>query len=109
MRRKHHFWYSVNVDGYQVQLCIQPSRQAPHVSWDSPRKWDPAHPMRVIAKRVYRNGVELDPAEFKDLCAEACRRANVPVSPGGAPSLRPAFSRQLRLGLGHTPELGGAA
>jgi hypothetical protein len=52
--------------------------------------------MRVIGTRLYLDGVELDPAEFKDLCAEARRRANLP---GGVPSLRPAFSRQLRLRL----------
>lgn len=108
-RRKDHFWFSVSVNGYLVQLCIQPSRQAPHVAMDSPQYWDPPRPMRVIGKRVYLDGVELDPAEFKDLCAEACRRANVPSSPGGHPSVRPAFSWQLQLGLDRTPQLGGTA
>ena len=90
----------VAIEGYQVQFFIQPGRGAPHVAMDSPRYWDPPRPMRVIGTRVLRDGVELDPAEHKDLCAEARKRANIPASPGGGSSLRPAFSRQMRLELG---------
>jgi hypothetical protein len=96
MHARHPFWYPMAIDGYLVQFLIQPGRGAPHVAMDSPRYWDPPRPMQVIGTRLYLDGVELDPAEYKDLCAEARKRANVP---GGGPSLRPAFSRQLRLRL----------
>jgi hypothetical protein len=94
--RRSPAWYLLWIGDYKVELLIQPGRDSPHVSYDSPRRWDPPRPIRVIGQRVYMDGVELDPAEFKDLCAEARERANLP---GGRPSARPAFPRQLRLRL----------
>lgn len=91
------FWYPVKIAGFAVELLIQPGRQAPHVSYDNPRKWDPARAPRVIEQRVSHDGVQLDPAEFRRVVALACERANVP---GGRPSVRPAFSRQLPLRFG---------
>ncbi|HXK36969.1 MAG TPA: hypothetical protein VJ553_05310 [Candidatus Paceibacterota bacterium] len=101
MHARHPFWYPVCIEGYQVQFLIQPGRGSPHVAMDSPRYWDPPRPMQVIGTRLYLDGVELDPAEFKDLCAEARRRANVPGGTTGR-SRSASFSRQLQLGLsGH--------
>ncbi len=92
------FWYPIKIAGFQVELLIQPGRQAAHVSYDSRRKWDLGRQIRVIEQRVSHDGVQLDPAEFRRVVALACERANVPV-PGG---VRPAFSRQLPLPLsGH--------
>jgi hypothetical protein len=93
---KSPFWYPVKIAGFKVELRIQPGRQAPHVAADSPRYWEGARPVRVIETRVSHGGVELDPAGFRDLLSLARERANLP---GGRPSARPAFSRQLRLGL----------
>jgi len=96
LRARRPFWYPVMVNGYRVSLLIRPGRQAAHVSYDSPQKWDPPRPIRVIDQRVSTaGGVELDPAEFRDLLAEARRRANLPGGAAGRP--RPASSRQLRL------------
>ncbi len=93
------FWYPVTVAGFKVELLIQPGRRPPHVSYDSPRKWDLGRQIRVIERRVSHDGVQLDPAEFRRVVALACERANV-SAPGGA--VRPASSRQLRLPLsGH--------
>ncbi len=99
LHSKHPFWYTMAIDGYLVQFFIQPGRGSPHVAMDSPRYWDPPRPMRVIGTRLYLDGVELDPAEYNNLFAEAWKRANIPASPGGRSSLRPAFSRQMNLRL----------
>jgi hypothetical protein len=96
LRAKRPFWYPVRVDGYEIRLKIEPGRQAPHVAMDSKRYWEGARSTRVVDALISRAGVTLDPAEYRDLLALACRRANVP--PGGR-LVRPVFPRQLRLRL----------
>ena len=95
------FWYPVRLNGYEVRLLVRPERGEPHVSYDSPRKWEGPRPIRVIEQRVYTaGGVELDPAEFRDLLSEARGRANLPG--GNTGRSRPVFSRQMQLRLsGH--------
>jgi hypothetical protein len=96
MRARGPFWYPMKIAGFRVELRVQPGRQAPHVGFDSPRYWEGSRPIRVIEQRVSHGGVALDPAEFRDLLSLARERAGLP---GGRPSARPAFSRQLRLRL----------
>jgi len=114
------FWYPVRLLGYEVRLLVRPGREAPHVGFDSPRYWEGPRLFHVLDSRISRDGVELDPAEYRDTIATACERANVPAPGATAGRSRPAFSRQLELRLGghlrramertgYTTETGGAA
>ena len=98
LRARKSFWYPVRLNGYEVRLLVQPGHEAPHVGPDSPRYWEGPRPFHVLDSRVSRDGVELDPAEYRDLLSVACERANVPA-PGRPGRTGPASSRQMRLRL----------
>lgn len=101
LRAREPFWYPIKIAGFKVELRIRPGVGSPHVSWDSPRKWDMPRLCKVIEQRVSHDGVALDPAEFRNVIALACERANV-AAPDGRTVSRPAFSHQMQLPLaGH--------
>lgn len=87
------------IDGYTVCLVIQPGREAPHVSWDSPRVWDPPRAPRLVGATVYdAHGcrAEMAPADRARLVEKA---KNVEGVGGRVTAERRPAAVQMRLPL----------